>query len=342
MNPSTAMAGDRDRLARNVRPVPDATPPGPAPDQGRDWMAESPAPRLGSREEARELSDILRNVGSDSKLEAVVRYLLDEVSELRALTRHLLAESPRYREFVGETSESFDYQWSEIREGQALRSDPEFLRRCRELVCQYTGFEETWFRGKSVLDAGSGNGRWAATFCELGAKVTAFDISEHGVAETRRECERHGATVFRHSVLEPVPCEGTFDLVWSYGVLHHTGDTYRGFRNLVPMVRPGGHLFLMLYGEPRLWEPVEFGELNLYQGFRAHLNGLPSDEKVLRLGTTFEPMQVHGFFDAVSPRINDCYRRSEIVGWLRRAGFDRMTETLDNRNIHMIARRAAG
>lgn len=329
-NPSVAWSALRRRVARR-----------PLADQFSD-IGVPRAPRLGSREDAPDLKGIMQATGSDTDLETAIRYLLDEVSELRALTRHLLAESPRYRDFVRETSDSFNYQWGAITEGHSLRSDPVFLRRCRELVCRYTGMSPEWFAGKAVLDAGCGNGRWAATFCDLGAKVTAFDLSEHGVAETRRQCEGSGATVFRHSVLEAVPVTEQFDLVWSYGVLHHTGDTYRGFRNIVPLVKPGGHLFLMLYGEPRPWERGEFGELNLYQGFRGHLNGLTSEEKVRRLSATLEPMQVHGFFDAVSPPINDCYRRAEVIGWLRRAGFDRITETLDNRNIHMIAQRVTG
>ena len=162
------------------------------------------------------------SVIDENNLDAVCRYLLNEVSELRTLTRHLLAESPRYRQFIQETGSSFNYQWGNIEKGTALRGDPEFLRQCRKYVSEYTGLPESWFAGKSVLDAGSGNGRWAATFCELGANVTAFDFSENGVADTKRECAGHDANVFRHNVLEPIPVDKQFDLVWSYGVLHHT------------------------------------------------------------------------------------------------------------------------
>ena len=271
--------------------------------------------------------------------DATLRYLLYEVSELRSLIRHLLAESPRYAEFIRSTSSSFDFQWGHIKDGVALRSDPEFLKRCRGLVASYTGLPEHWFNGKRVLDAGSGNGRWSATFCELGAQVTAFDISEHGVAETQRECAGHPAKIFRHSVLEPIPTEETYDLVWSYGVLHHTGDTYRGFQNLVPKVAPRGHLFLMLYGEPRLENMIEFKELNLYQALRWQLRGLDNEKKAHSLQSILQPHLVHGFFDAVSPPINDCYDRSEVVGWLRTAGFEEIRETLDNRNIHIVARK---
>ena len=197
------------------------------------------------------------------------------------------------------------------------------------------------YQGKKVVITGCASGMGAAAaklLCELGAEVTAFDISEHGVAETKRECTGYQAEVFRHSVLEPIPVEKRFDLVWSYGVLHHTGDTYRGFQNLVPKVARGGYLFLMLYGEPRLGQSSEFKELNLYQQLRWRLRGLDNSDKARFLQHNLEPHLVHGFFDAVSPPINDCYDRSEVVGWLRNAGFTDIRETLDNRNIHIVAR----
>ena len=291
---------------------------------------------LGSKETTDGDSASMFSVMHDEDLESVLRYLLTEVSELRTLTRHLLAESPRYSEFVRETSESFDFQWGHIKEGATLRTDPAFLKSCRSFVTQYTGFHEAWFRGKRVLDAGCGNGRWAATFCDLGASVTAFDISEHGIADTTQACAGRASRIFRHSVLQPIPIDEPFDLVWSYGVLHHTGDTYGGFKNLLPMVRPGGFLFLMLYGEPRPWVSVEYQELNLYQRMRWHLRGLSSKQKVQYLQGVLEPSLVHGYFDAVSLPVNDCYGRSEILGWMRHAGFADIKETFENRNIHVI------
>lgn len=302
-------------------------------------MPKSSGEQPTSQQEGRPTErQLMFGVLDDDESKAMIRYLLFEVSELRSLIRHLTAESPRYADFIKSTRGSFDYQWGNIKDGAALRTDPEFLSRCKALVSTYTGLPESWFQGKRVLDAGSGNGRWSATFCELGARVTAFDISEHGVAETKRECSGYPATVLRHSVLESIPISEKFDLVWSYGVLHHTGDTYRGFQNLLPMVSRGGYLFLMLYGEPRLGRAIEFKELNLYQTLRWRLRGLSNEEKVKYLQSIVDPLAVHGFFDAVSPPINDCYDRSEVAGWLRAAGFVDIRETLDNRNIHIVAK----
>ena len=294
---------------------------------------------LDVREETEDNYDSLFSVCSDDDLKAILRFLLDEVSELRSLTRHLLAESPRFEQLINDTRDSFNFQWGDIKEGTALLSDPDFVKNAAGLVEEYTGLPRDWFKGKRVLDAGCGNGRWSATFCALGAEVTSFDISDHGVAETREACTGGTVTVLKHNVLEPLPFDDTFDLVWSYGVLHHTGDTWTGFQNLLPAVAGDGYFFLMLYGEPRAWVPGEFRELNLYQRMRGTLRGRSSVEKKELLEEILEPQLVHGFFDAVSPPINDCYSRSEVTGWLRGAGFQDIRETLDNRNIHIIGQK---
>lgn len=49
---------------------------------------------------------------------------------------------------------------------------------------------------------------------------------------------------------------------------------------------------------------------------------------------------VHGYFDAISPEINDLYRWDEIIGWLKSAGFEDIKRTLsDHPNHHVIARK---
>ena len=54
---------------------------------------------------------------------------------------------------------------------------------------------------------------------------------------------------------------GTFDVVYSWGVLHHTGDMWRALENVAPLVKPGGHLFLSIYNDQgtssRIWKRVK-------------------------------------------------------------------------------------
>ncbi|WP_157967147.1 class I SAM-dependent methyltransferase [Elioraea thermophila] len=105
--------------------------------------------------------------------------------------------------------------------------------------------------GRSVLDVGCGSGLSALAFLRLGAaSVHAIDLDADSVETTRRVLGLHAAgkacQVERRSVfdLDRLP---RFDIVYSWGVLHHTGDLDRAFRAAAAKVEPGGSLAVALY-----------------------------------------------------------------------------------------------
>jgi 2-polyprenyl-6-hydroxyphenyl methylase/3-demethylubiquinone-9 3-methyltransferase len=104
--------------------------------------------------------------------------------------------------------------------------------------------------GLRFLDVGSGSGLTSLVAHELGARVTSFDIDPASVKATELLRERAGSpaswTVSRASILD-APEVGTFDIVVSWGVLHHTGDVWRAIDNTARCVAPGGRLWLALY-----------------------------------------------------------------------------------------------
>ncbi len=270
-----------------------------------------------------------------------VRFLLEEVSDLRAIVRHLAADSATYAARIDQTYQSFDYQWRELNESVALLSDDAFKRTATELVCELSGRPADWFRGLRVLDAGCGSGRFSWTLASLGATVTSIDQSIGGVEQTRVACKEFGdqVRVLQHDLLQPIPLDEEFDLVWSYGVLHHTGDTYRAFQHVVSRVRPGGHLFMMIYGEPRPGVADDYRGLAEYHRLRRLAYGLPMSERLEMIRREKPGEDVHGWFDAISPTINDTYTFAELRGWLVAAGFDQVERTVDQINHNVIARR---
>ncbi|MCE9546323.1 MAG: class I SAM-dependent methyltransferase [Planctomycetia bacterium] len=271
-----------------------------------------------------------------------VEYLLREVSQLRSLVRYLLPDAAEYQRFLDETYASFDYQWRNLNEGLNLPSDESFRSAAVAQVEQYTGFPREWFRGKEVFDAGCGGGRWSWALSTLGARVTAVDQSESCLTEARQLCrDFEHFRAFHHSLLEPLPMREAFDLVWCYGVVHHTGNTWRALQNIGSLTRPGGYLLLMIYGEPRLDQTKDFEVLNSYLRLRQHLAPLDFDQRVAHLRSYLPADQIHGWFDAVSPRINDLFSREEIIDWLHRLGYDEIRFTVEARNHHLIARRIA-
>jgi len=212
-----------------------------------------------------------------------------------------------------------------------------FLLTASGTIESYTHLPASWFRDKTILDAGCGNGRWAYIFSKMGARVTAIDQSEHGLNAVRQLCaEFPGFKAVAHNLLEPLPL-GAFDFVWSYGVLHHTGNTRTAFENIVPMVKPGGKLFLMIYGEPT--RDGEFAEIAEYFKHRHATSYMSYADKVAYLKGIYREELVHGYFDAISPSINDLYRFDEIRSWLGEAGFVDVKRTIDSRNLHIMASR---
>ena len=276
-------------------------------------------------------------------LETIVGFLQDEVSGLRTLIRHLVAEKMDELPIFQQTRDSFDHQWAELPDGHAMLSSDEWKREVTNTVCRYAGIPADWFRGKKVMDAGCGQGRWTYGFGKLGvAECTSFDISDAGVASTRKVAEEFGDSfvVYKKNILEDLGFAEDYDMVWCFGVLHHTGDTYRGLRNLIRHVKPGGYLYLMLYGEPRRNNISDYQYYHDIFDMRCRTRNLPFSEKIKKIEDKYGKKYLHGYFDAISPDINDLYRWDEIVNWLLAAGFEDIRRTdLEIPNHMVIARK---
>jgi SAM-dependent methyltransferase len=109
---------------------------------------------------------------------------------------------------------------------------------------------ERW-RGKRVLEIGCGIGTAAVGFARAGADVTAIDISEASLKLARQRFDVYGLKArLHHGNAEElgsfVPPE-KFDLIYSFGVIHHTPHPERVFEQLKAYCHPGTELRVMLY-----------------------------------------------------------------------------------------------
>jgi len=110
--------------------------------------------------------------------------------------------------------------------------------------------------GRSFLDVGSGSGLFSLAAKRLGARVHSFDRDQQSVACTAelKRCyypDNDKWTIGEGSILdkEYLVSLGTFDIVYSWGVLHHTGSMWQALTNVLSLVSPTGHLFIAIYND---------------------------------------------------------------------------------------------
>lgn len=110
--------------------------------------------------------------------------------------------------------------------------------------------------GKRFLDIGSGSGLFSLAARRLGARVHSFDYDPHSVAcaiEIKRRCcpGDEGWTIEQGSALDTgyLRSLGKFDVVYSWGVLHHTGEMWRALEYAQMPVAEGGKLFIAIYND---------------------------------------------------------------------------------------------
>jgi 2-polyprenyl-3-methyl-5-hydroxy-6-metoxy-1,4-benzoquinol methylase len=154
-----------------------------------------------------------------------------------------------------ETHFAFGANWSDYARRIGRREIEESIAGLRRL------FGDVSFAGKRFLDIGCGSGLHSLAALRLGAsEVVAVDIDAVSVSTTDKVLSEFApGSAFRveqKSVFDLSGEYGAFDIVYSWGVLHHTGNMRQALRKAAALVAPGGLFAFALYRRTwlcRLW-----------------------------------------------------------------------------------------
>jgi len=183
------------------------------------------------------------------------------------------------------------------------------------------GVPPEWFKGKTCLDVGCGQGRFVVALGRLGAaKAIGVDINEMGLESGRNRQwakELSNIEFLRASAGDLPFTDKYFDYVICSGVLLLMDDPKKGFAELVRVVKPGGRLFLSMYGKGGLkWLVNDIFRYTICKilPFRAmefifKMVGVPPNKRYNVLDNFYTP-NTHRYTEA------------EIRDWFEKAGFE--------------------
>ena len=261
--------------------------------------------------------------------------------------------------FVDEDSyaDAFGLEWTAFRTAHLERfTGLDYLER---QFAQYLDFPVDDLEGKLVLDAGAGLGRFCEVVLNHGGKVVAVDLSRAIDAAHRNLGDRDGIHFIQADIFHLPFRPETFDFVYSWGVLHHTPDPPGAFRQLPPLVKPGGKLMTFVYAKynkayiattefyrrfttrlpQRLLLKLCYLAVPLYYFGKIPVIG-PFVTRVL-LPVSVKPpthrWRVGNTFDLYSPEYAFFYDHVEVHGWFAQAGFEQIKPVAPDGGVSFVA-----
>jgi 2-polyprenyl-6-hydroxyphenyl methylase/3-demethylubiquinone-9 3-methyltransferase len=152
---------------------------------------------------------------------------------------------------MGELNFSFGKNWQSFIKDYI---NEERIAEAKKSLLGFLGGNK--IEGRTFLDIGCGSGLFSLAAYQLGAaKVLSFDLDQHSVACCKylrqKEADPGNWQIEQGSILDKnfISALGKFDLVYSWGVLHHTGMMYEAINNTLSLVNKGGLLYIAIYNK---------------------------------------------------------------------------------------------
>jgi SAM-dependent methyltransferase/uncharacterized protein YbaR (Trm112 family) len=253
-------------------------------------------------------------------------------------------------------ADAFALEWNEFRtvtQGDAGR------RYLEDDYRRFLDFPIDALRDKLVLDAGCGMGRYSEVVLNHGGRVVAVDLTRAIDAAYTNLKDRDGIHFLQADIFKLPFRPETFDMAFSFGVLHHTPDPPAAFSKLPPLVRPGGRVMTMVYANynkaylattefyrrltaklpKRLLLKLCYVAVPLYYVSKVPAIG-PFITRIV-LPVSVKPpthrWRVGNTFDLYSPKYAFTYDHAEVYEWYEKAGLTRIRPVNPGGGVMYIA-----
>lgn len=185
------------------------------------------------------------------------------------------------------------------------------------------------YTNKNVLEVGCGIGTAGYYFVESGANYTGVDLSTNSIELTKKHLAHstpksllHEYNIFEWNIEEPLPLQynNNFDLVYSFGVLHHTPNIDLAIQNIYSVLKSGGEFKLMLYAKNSWKNFMIEGEFDQFEA----QSGCPvanvySHQDVIELLSKHNFKDIEIVQDHIFKYKVDAYKNNEYIeeDWFR-------------------------
>lgn len=240
------------------------------------------------------------------------------------------------------TKSTYSLQWNRFRIIRPEEDRVTFRNR--------TGLADVDLAGSLVLDAGCGMGRYLRIVAASGARAVGLDLSEAVRAARELTADLPGVALTRGDLLRPPFAAGSFDHIYSLGVLDHTPDPRAAFLALARLLKPGGRIAIWVYpkerpileavvrvhrgvstrlpvswllGLSRLMAPIGGLKRRLMASPRRLVNRAGVGLHLLTFGVSMHPdpeVRVCDTLDWYAPRYLSRHTRDEVFEWFTEAG----------------------
>lgn len=237
-------------------------------------------------------------------------------------------------EYVG----SFSFEWQVHKDTQLDSCNRDALSENQ--MKERLDFDLADLKGKLVLDAGCGVGRFAEVAAKYGAEVVCADLSYAVESAYNNIGKLENIHIMQADILKLPLKPAVFDLVYSYGVLHHTPDAKFSFSEIAKFVKTKGTISIFVYSSynkaivytsnfwrifttripKRLLHLLSFISVPLYYLYKIPVIG--NIGKMIFVIPMYEDwrMRVLDTFDWYSPKYQSKHTHWEVFKWFRDNG----------------------